>query len=543
MTDNTKDFGTTPDPADDTAAFAVNESGEATPPTAPPATPPTDAPAETPTAPPASVEPAVPVVNAPTLPTHDVPDTAQTVAYPTDAFGRPVETPAASDSTYASSSTNAPSGSSQAYATADSYPTAAFPGQPFASSTTKEPGRRKGSVALIAALAIGALVGGSSGAGITALILNGQNNGVPVSQVSGPSNVVVNNAKSVNQITAVAAKASPSVVTIDVSSSSSGGTGSGVILTDDGYVLTNTHVVTLDGAASDVKIEVKSNDGKLYAATLVGTDPVSDLAVIKLTDASGLTPVTWGDSSELNVGDSAIAIGAPLGLAGTVTDGIVSALNRSITVASSAAPSSPDTTAPDEGQSQNPFFFDFPNQDGTPSKGTQAATANIALPVIQTDAAINPGNSGGALLNGSGELIGINVAIASAGSTTSSSAAGSIGVGFSIPSNFAKRISEEIIANGTATHGLLGAGVKDASSSTSSTVGALMSKLTSGGAADKAGLAEGDVVTNFNGVPITDSIDLTAQVRVLPAGGTADLTYVRDGKTTTVSVTVGEYTS
>ncbi|TFB71158.1 PDZ domain-containing protein [Cryobacterium glaciale] len=553
MTDN-KDSGTTPDPADDAAAFAVNESGEATPPSSPatpPATP-TDSPA--PPAQPVDAQPAdaqpvddVPVVNAPAMPAASAaeqaqPDQAQTVAYPTDAFGRPIQTPAASTSAYA------PSVAPQAYATAntypsDSYPTDAYPGQPFAAAKPKESGRRKGSVALIAALAIGALVGGSSGAGITALMMSNQNNGVPVSQASGPSNVVVNDSTSVNQITAVAAKASPSVVTIDVANGSSGGTGSGVILTEDGYVLTNTHVVTLDGAASDVTIEVKSNDGKLYTATLVGTDPISDLAVIKLTDASGLTPITWGDSSELNVGDSAIAIGAPLGLSGTVTDGIVSALNRSITVASSAAPGSPDETVPDEGESQNPFFFDFPDQNGEQSQGSQSATASIALPVIQTDAAINPGNSGGALLNGEGALIGINVAIASAGTTTASSAAGSIGVGFSIPSNFAKRISDEIIANGTATHGLLGASVKDASSSTSSTVGALIVEATPGGAAEKAGLAAGDVVTNFNGVPITDSIDLTAQVRVLPAGGTADLTYVRDGKSITVSVTVGELAS
>jgi putative serine protease PepD len=374
-------------------------------------------------------------------------------------------------------------------------------------------------------------------------MMSNQNNGVPVSEAAGPSNVVVNDTTSVNQITAVAAKASPSVVTIAVSSNSGGGSGSGVILTDDGYVLTNTHVVTLDGAASDVKIEVKSNDGRLYSATLVGTDPISDLAVIKLTDATGLTPITWGDSSKLNVGDSAIAIGAPLGLSGTVTDGIVSALNRSITVASSAAPSSPDTTTPDQEGPQNPFFFDFPNPDGSPSQGSQTATASIALPVIQTDAAINPGNSGGALLNDNGELIGINVAIASAGSTTASSAAGSIGVGFSIPSNFAQRISDESIANGAATHGLLGASVMDASSSTSSTVGALISTVSSGGAAEQAGLKADDVITNFNGVPITDSIDLTAQVRVLAAGETADLTYVRDGKSITISVTVGELTS
>ncbi|SEN14476.1 S1C family serine protease [Cryobacterium luteum] len=536
MTDNTKDSGTTPDPADDAAAFAVTESGEATQPTSPAA--PTGPPA--PPAQPADAQPDAQSADA--APVRNTADQAQTIAYPTDAFGRPIETPTASTSPYA------PSVAPPTYATANTYPTDssstdAYPGQPFPAAKSREPGRRKGSVALIAALAIGALVGGSSGAGITALIMSNQNNGVPVSQAAGPSNVVVNDSTSVNQITAVAAKASPSVVTIDVANGASGGTGSGVILTEDGYVLTNTHVVTLDGAASDVTIEVKSNDGKLYTATLVGTDPISDLAVIKLTDASGLTPISWGDSSELNVGDSAIAIGAPLGLSGTVTDGIVSALNRSITVASSAAPSSPDETVPDEGQSQNPFFFDFPDQNGEQSQGSQSATASIALPVIQTDAAINPGNSGGALLNGQGELIGINVAIASAGTTTASSAAGSIGVGFSIPSNFAKRIADEIIANGAATHGLLGASVKDASSSTSSTVGALIVEATSGGAAEKAGLAEGDVVTNFNGVPITDSIDLTAQVRVLPAGGTADLTYVRDGKSITVSVTVGELAS
>ncbi|TFD24359.1 S1C family serine protease [Cryobacterium sp. TMS1-13-1] len=534
MTDNNKDSGTTPDPADDAADFAVNESGEASPPTVPPV-PPTEAPAapSAPTAPPTNSEPAVPVVNAPTQPAATetgYPAENPTSTYPTDAFGRPVET--------ATASAYAPSVAPQDYATANSYP-----GQPFPAGKTKESGRRKGSVALIAALAIGALVGGSSGAGITALMMSNQSNGVRVSEASGPSNVVVNDSTSVNQITAVAAKASPSVVTIDVANGSSGGTGSGVILTEDGYVLTNTHVVTLDGAASDVTIEVKSNDGKLYTATLVGTDPISDLAVIKLTDASGLTPITWGDSSELNVGDSAIAIGAPLGLSGTVTDGIVSALNRSITVASSAAPSSPDQTVPDEGDSQNPFFFDFPNQNGEQSQGSQGATASISLPVIQTDAAINPGNSGGALLNDAGELIGINVAIASAGSTTASSAAGSIGVGFSIPSNFAQRISDEIIANGTATHGLLGASVRDASSSTSSTVGALIVEASSGGAAEQAGLQADDVITNFNGVPITDAIDLTAQVRVLPAGGTADLTYVRDGKSFTVSVTVGELTS
>ena len=175
-------------------------------------------------------------------------------------------------------------------------------------------------------------------------------------------------------------------------------------------------------------------------------------------------------------------------------------------------------------------------------RSPSTAQSSISIPVIQTDAAINPGNSGGALLNGKGELIGINVAIANASET--SSTAGNIGVGFALPSNLAKRVSDEIIANGKATHGLLGATVGNAASAANSTtVGALINEVTAGGAAAKAGLKSGDVITNFNGIPITDANDLTAQVRALAAGGTADLTYVRDGKSVTVSVTVGELSS
>jgi putative serine protease PepD len=379
---------------------------------------------------------------------------------------------------------------------------------------------------------------------MTALLNDGQDNSIPTTQAQGPASITVNNTDSVNAVTMVAAKASPSVVTISVSSGNAGGTGSGVILSEDGYVLTNTHVVTLDGAIAEPAIQVKSNDGKLYAATLVGTDPLSDLAVIKITDASGLTPVEWADSSKLNVGDTVVAIGAPLGLAGTVTNGIVSALNRSIQVASSAAPSSPDATDPDaaapgdeEPQSPFDFYFNLPDQNGGEDQQAPSAASSISLSVIQTDAAINPGNSGGPLLNAQGELIGINVAIAGTGAAATS---GNIGVGFSIPSNLAKRISEELIANGTATHGLLGASVGNAADvESSTTVGAVVRELTPNGAAAEAGLAAGDVITNFNGFPITDAQDLTAQVRVLPAGGTADLTYVRDGRSVTVSVTVG----
>ena len=549
MTDNTQDSGINPDHRDDAVPFEVNAAGEAIAPTENAETVPTpesaapvqaqpeqaQAPSEQAQAPSEQAQAQSEQEQAQAQPEPAQAGPAQphqaqpTVAYATDAFGRPLPADSTAPNYYA------PNIAPPAYATANGLP----PHTP-GSGPVRDPAKRRASIALIAALAIGALVGGASGAGVTAFVLSNQSNGVPVNQAQGPSNVVVNNTDSVNQITAVAAKASPSVVTIEASSGNSGGTGSGVVLTDDGYVLTNTHVVTLDGAAADVTLQVKGNDGKLYAATIVGTDPISDLAVIKLTDARGLTPIDFADSGKLNVGDTAIAIGAPLGLAGTVTDGIVSALNRSISIASSAAPTTPDTTAPD---GQSPFFFDLPNKDGSKSQQGTSNSGSISLSVIQTDAAINPGNSGGALLNAKGELIGINVAIANAGGS-STSASGNIGVGFSIPSNLAKRVSDELIANGKATHGLLGASVTSAASDPkSSTVGALISEVSSGGAAEKAGLKKGDVITNFNGVPITDANDLTAQVRVLAAGDKAELTYVRDGKSITVSVTVGQLAS
>ncbi|HSP75833.1 MAG TPA: trypsin-like peptidase domain-containing protein [Cryobacterium sp.] len=543
MTDNPQVPGTTPDP-DKAVPFEVNAAGEASAPAQPAAG------SSSPSAvgdqqstevipgrvdgPTASEQPAQRAADQtapgqataghPTAghPTAGHPTAAQpTLSYATDAFGRPVAEGAAP-------APYAPNPQAQSYAQQNGYATDQLGGP------RKAP-RRSGNVALIAALAIGALVGGASGAGVTAFVLTNQTSSVPASQAEGPSTVVVNNTDSVNQITAVAAKATPSVVTIAAADGSSGGTGSGVILSEDGYILTNTHVVTLDGAAADATIQVTASDGKLYTATIVGTDPISDLAVIKLEGASGLTPINWADSGKLNVGDTAIAIGAPLGLSGSVTDGIVSALNRSISIASSAAPSTPDNSAPDEDQS--PFFFDLPDQKG--GQAQAPSTGSISLSVIQTDAAINPGNSGGALLNSKGELIGINVAIASAGGD--SAAAGSIGVGFSIPSNLAKRISDELIATGTASHGLLGASVTSAAGNPeSTTVGALISEVSPGGAAEKAGLREGDIVTNLNDLPITDANDLTAQVRALAAGETADLTYVRDGKAVTVSVTLGE---
>ncbi|UWF78160.1 S1C family serine protease [Microbacterium neungamense] len=397
--------------------------------------------------------------------------------------------------------------------------------------------RKPGGAAKVAGLLLAAaLVGGAAGFGGSAI-------GQAVfakpatAPASGPETITVNNPGSVNETTAIATEVLPSVVTIEVAGAQESGSGSGVILDEDGYVLTNTHVVTLGGAASDPAIRVTTSDGRIYTAEIVGTDPVYDLAVIRLQDAEDLTPIEFADSSELNVGDTAVAVGAPLGLSNSVTTGIVSALNRSIQIASAAAPDTgqdqqqPEEEQPGEG---GPFQFDIPGL------GAQQATQSISIAVIQTDAAINPGNSGGALVDSQGRLIGINVAIATAGGT-SSGEAGSIGLGFAIPSDIAERIANELMENGEATHGLLGATVRDAAAVEDATVaGAYIEELTPRGAASEAGLQQGDIVTGLDGVPITGASDLTAQVRAAAAGSTVTLTIVREGQSQEIEVTLGE---
>lgn len=429
-------------------------------------------------------------------------------------------------------------------------PTANAAGAAFGVHTAAQPGiggepasgapkikeKPRAGVKFAAIVVAAALVGGVAGFGGGA-ILNGisQQNSTGVAR--GPETVTVNNPGSVNETTAVATAALPSVVTIEVAGSSEAGSGSGVIISDDGYVLTNTHVVTLGGAVADPTIRVTTSDGRIFAATVVGTDPLYDLAVIKLTDATDLTPIDFADSADLNVGDTAVALGAPLGLSNSVTTGIVSALNRSIQIASAALPDSSSEDAPQQeqspenGQNEGPFQFDLPGNTAQPT------SESISIAVIQTDAAINHGNSGGALVNSKGELIGINVAIASSGSSEES---GSIGIGFAIPSNVAQRVSEEIIADGAATHGLLGASVQDAASAENAEVaGALIANVSDGGAAAAAGLKANDVVTAFNGVPVTSATDLTAQVRAAAGGSDATVTYIRGGKEYEIDVTLG----
>jgi putative serine protease PepD len=371
------------------------------------------------------------------------------------------------------------------------------------------------SLSLAAMITLGSVLGAGVGAGvgITAYSLLIQ-----------PSPIVVNDASSVGWVTGAASVASPSVVTISVSGSNGAGSGSGVILTESGYILTNTHVVTLDGSTAVPTIEVKTADGHVFAATVIGTDPTNDLAVIKVESLGKLKPASFADSSQLNVGAPVVAIGAPLGLEATVTAGIISALNRTIQVDSSAAP---ENSGPGQGGLQ------LWNGNGK---------APINLSVIQTDAAINPGNSGGALVDQLGQIIGVNVAIASAGSS-SGGQTGNIGVGFAIPANVAKRIATEIMKNGKASHALLGALVSDATNSNTAasfSTGAKVEELSAGGPAAKAGIQVGDIIISLDGRSIASKEELTGAVREHPANAIVLVKVIRDGQELTIRVTLGD---
>ncbi|WP_010525228.1 trypsin-like peptidase domain-containing protein [Nesterenkonia sp. F] len=389
--------------------------------------------------------------------------------------------------------------------------------------------------ALAAGVVVASLLGGGVGAGTVALLSD-----QPTVQTSGGTGegVTINNPESATAVTAAAAKASPSVTTLQVSAGGQGGSGSGIILDDEGHILTNTHVVTLGGAASDPQISVRLNDGSTRSAQVVGTDPVSDLAVIKVDDPSGLQPAELGSSGDLNVGDQAVAIGAPLGLSGTVTDGIISAKERTISVASSAAPEEGEADAPEQQEQQEGegFEFYFPDME------EQAPQSQIHLNVLQTDAAINHGNSGGALVDDEGRIIGVNVAIASGGGgSTTSQDSGNIGVGFAIPVDYAQRVAEELIADGEVSHGLLGVTVgpsQDPSQQQTATAGATVQEVASDSPAAEAELQSGDVITGVDDRSIADSTDLTATIREYSAGSDVTITYRRDGEEQQADVTL-----
>jgi putative serine protease PepD len=373
------------------------------------------------------------------------------------------------------------------------------PGVP--AQPARRPGRWRLGVA--AGLVGAALIGGGAGAGVMALTDDG---GVATASGASAQSVVIKDADNATSTTAAAAKAAPSVVTIYVSGGSGSGSGSGVVLSADGYVLTNNHVVTLDSSTDQATVQVRTSDGTLYDATVVGTDPTSDLAVVKLTDASGLTPATFADSDDVQVGDLAVAIGAPLGLSNTVTDGIISATNRAV--------------------------------------ATGSNTDQAVIDALQTDAAINPGNSGGALVDAEGQVIGINSAIATVASSDlpgqEASQSGNIGVGFAIPANTAKRIAQEIIDTGSATHALLGVNATTASDNADAAVGtgAQLVSVQDGSPAADAGLQAGDVITAVGDRSVTSSTELTAAVRSAQPGETVTLTIRRGSDSSKVDVTL-----
>ena len=316
--------------------------------------------------------------------------------------------------------------------------------------------------------------------------------------------------------TATASVVSPSVVSITATSGQGGGQGSGVVI-DKTHVLTNNHVV-----AGAEKLTVTLSDGRTYDAEVRGTDPSTDLAVITVKNAPGdLTPIAIGNSDEIAVGDPVMAVGNPLGLAGTVTTGIVSALNRPVTTQA-------ESPAPSQG---NPLD---PNSQLQSSGGEMVVTN-----AIQTSAAINPGNSGGALVNASGQLIGINSAIASLGSS-SGGQSGSIGIGFAIPVNEATSIAKQLIESGAAAHAYLGVTPQDgtASDGSATRAGAEVTSVGDGTPAAKAGLKVGDVIVAVNGKPVDSANSLVGHVREKTTGDEVTLTVLRDGKSIEVKATL-----
>lgn len=371
------------------------------------------------------------------------------------------------------------------------------PGHPLAAP---QPAPRKPlRMGLVAGAAVLALVSGGVGGVVGALAVDSGTVG-PVTNALDAPKPTVNNAVNApaGSTQAVAQKVLPSVVMIKVAGERASGEGSGVVLSSDGLILTNNHVAS--GAGNGAKMQVVFSDGSTAPATLVGADPVSDLAVVRVSGRTNLTPIELGTSAGLAVGQPVIAVGSPLGLAGTVTTGIVSSLNRPVSTS---------------GQ-------------GTPSQ------VNPVIDAIQTDAAINPGNSGGALVDSTGKLVGINTAIASLGGDAAGQQSGSIGLGFAIPVDQARRVADELIKTGHATYAQIGIKLRPQDTA------ARVLEATPDGPAAKAGVPAGAVVTKLDDRAIDSGDALIAAVRSHSPGDKVRLTYTDEngGNAKTVEVTL-----
>jgi len=365
---------------------------------------------------------------------------------------------------------------------------------------TKPRRRRLG--ALVAAVSLSALVGAGAGIGSYAYLDEGS--------AAGTSPITVSTASASQAptldgtVAAAAAKIKPSVVTITVQSGQSGAVGSGVVLDTAGHILTNDHVVA-DAAGSSGQqgsITVTLDDGTTADATVVGTSETNDLAVIKVDGVDNLTPAVFAKSSSLVVGQAVVASGAPLGLEESVTSGIVSNEARPVR----------------SGDNDDAVYL-----------------------AVQTDAAINPGNSGGPLVDLNGAVVGINSSIASTGSSSSTSQSGNIGIGFAIPADVATRVAGELIQDGTSVNAALGVTVGGADSAVSTGTGVALQSVASGGAAAKAGLQAGDMVTRLNDFSTTTSDGLIAATRFYAPGTKVEVSYTRNGGAVqTVQVTLGQ---
>ncbi|MEU1751756.1 trypsin-like peptidase domain-containing protein [Micromonospora matsumotoense] len=364
------------------------------------------------------------------------------------------------------------------------------PGQPvppWASGPAPQAGRVAKFVG--AGVAVFALMLGSGVAGgALALAVDGDRGGITRNYSAAP---VINSA----DLPKIAASVQDSVVSIMTDN----GEGSGVILSADGFVLTNNHVVA---SASGDTVRVVLANGKSAPAKIVGTDPKTDLAVVQTSGLDNLKAAKFGDSDAMQVGDQVLALGSPLGLQGSVTAGILSARDRTIQAGSG----------------------------NSPQQAPQGGASSISG-LLQTDAPINPGNSGGALVNTRGEVIGINTAIATAGQGST----GNIGVGFAIPSNKAKDVAEKLQRGEKVSHPSLGVSVNAAEDG-----GALVAAVTGGSAAEKAGIQRGDVITKFGDTVINDSNDLVGAVQAGKVGDRVQVTYKRNGTEATATVTLAE---
>lgn len=312
--------------------------------------------------------------------------------------------------------------------------------------------------------------------------------------------------------TDVASAVSPAVVTIQAQGASSGGTGSGVVYDAQGDIVTNYHVIA--SALGGGQIQVTLADGRLYSAEVVGHDKTTDLAVIRLDNPpSNLTVARFASSANLEVGAPVMAIGAPLGLSNTVTTGIVSAVNRPVEVSV--------------------------DEDSSSQDSTQASSDLVVTNAIQIDASINPGNSGGPLFDATGAVIGINSSIKSL-SSSSDGQAGSIGLGFAIPSDLVVSIADQLIASGSASHGLLGVTVRSATTTVGADtyVGAEVQDVSAGSGASAAGIRVGDVIVKVEGQEVSSAKQLIGYVRRYKAGDTITMTIVRNGQTQDVSVRI-----